>query len=297
MSDCVLYRVFNRVFNRACRSVYNRALMLCLFGLVATQPALAQLATPNASTAGANFSLGLTKDNGTSYVTAATTTDAVKILATIKPLASQLGQGSIYFVATTGAVTYMRNVNGGFVPWTFGSVPTLVPWKQTTLTATTAVDLLEGLDQIPLASTFAIYIGYKGADGALVYTLTPLSITITTPVPTKTPLQQAQDYYSANISSIVQLSPACISCHISTGVANITSLILHPTSSSDNVSWNVDQFTNLVKSRGRQYILNTTLGQNDHNQQIFPQSGGQLFLTTDQRYKNLDTFLQMLEQL
>jgi hypothetical protein len=163
------------------------------------------------------------------------------------------------------------------------------------------VDFLTG--KIPLTGTFLLFLGYKGADGVLVYTPVPHQISISAPVvvqpnptPDPTPVtptirEQATTAFSANISRIVQTNPACVACHVAGGLASGTALRFVFTTNSNHLALNFTQFENLVKSRGRNYILTRTLGGGGHG------GGNQFGSSNSQDYKNLDSFLQLVEKL
>jgi hypothetical protein len=254
------------------------------------------------STTSSRFTLGLSLDGGNSYVSSATTTDNLRIIGGIQPEAAQVGQtADLYVVANLAGSYFMRNTSGAFVPWT-GAVPALVPFRTgVTLTSNLPVDFLTG--KIPLTGTFLLFLGYKGADGVLVYTPVPHQISISAPVvvqpnptPDPTPAtptirEQATTAFSANISRIVQTNPACVACHVAGGLASGTALRFVFTTNSNHLALNFTQFENLVKSRGRNYILTRTLGGGGHG------GGNQFGSSNSQDYKNLDSFLQLVEKL
>ena len=287
--------------------------LLCMLALTnsvnaeTTSPRdLAGTRLAGSSTTSSRFTLGLSLDGGSNYVVNATTADNLRIIGGIQPDAAQVGQAAdIFVVANLAGSYFMRNSSGGFVPWT-GAVPALVPFRTgVTLTSNLPVDFLTG--KIPLTGTFLLFLGYKGADGVLVYTPVPHQISISAPVvvqpnptPDPTPVtptirEQATTAFSANISRIVQTNPACVACHVAGGLASGTALRFVFTTNSNHLALNFTQFENLVKSRGRNYILTTVLGGNDHRN---PGAGGSQFSSSNsQDYKNLDSFLQLVEKL
>jgi hypothetical protein len=288
--------------------------LLCLLTLTTTVSAqttaprdLAATRLAASASTTARFTLGLSLDSGSSYVTSATTADNLRIIGGIQPEAAQAGQtADIYVVANLAGSYFMRNSSGAFVPWT-GAVPALVPFRTgVTLTSNLSVDFITG--KIPLTGTFSLFLGYKGADGVLIYTPVPHQISISAPVvtpPTPTPdptpvtptiREQATAAFSTNISRIVQTNPACVACHFAGGVAGGTALRFVFTSNSNHLALNFTQFENMVRSRGRNYILTTVLGGNEHRN---AGAGGNQFVgsSNNQDYKNLDSFLQLLEQL
>jgi len=128
----------------------------------------------------ARFTLGLSRDNGLSFDTSALTTDNIKLIGSIRPESAHTGNNAdIYVVAENGGRFFMRNAAGAFVPWN-GSVTALVPYRSNqVLTTPHPVDFLTGT--IPVAGRFNLFLGYKGSDNILVYSRTPLAITVSAP--------------------------------------------------------------------------------------------------------------------
>ena len=289
----------------------SRLTALALLALMTLATAVtAQTATPTDLTATrlavaaattTRFTLGLSLTGGGSYVTTATTADSLRIIGTIRPETSQIDQNAdIYVVANLNGTFFMRNSAGAFVPWS-GQVPALVPFRTgVKLANNLEVDFLTG--KIPFTGTFALFLGYKGADGVLTYTPAPHQITITAPVvvpPDPTPVtpsvrEQATTAFAANVSRLVQTTPACVACHINGGAAGGTSLRFVTAANSNHLSVNFAQFETMTKSRGRNYILTTVLVGNDHRN---PGTGGAVLTSSSQDYKNLDSFLQLVEKL
>jgi hypothetical protein len=283
------------------------ALRTCLALFVQTvlfgQTCIAQIDLPatrlSGATTTAGFTLGLSLTNGTTFQTTALTTDSLKLMGTIKPEPTQVSQDAdIYVVAELGGNWFMRNQDGNFVPWN-SSVPSLVAFRsKQTLTNNHPVDFLTG--SIPIVGTFNLFMGYKANDGDLIFTPQPRQISITTPIvvpPNNTVREQATELFASRISSIIQTNPGkqpCITCHINRGLAGNTSLIFVPTTNSNHLSLNFDQFVNLATRRGKNYMLDTVQGRNEHTS---GSSGGRIFFTTDQGYKDLDSFLQLVEKL
>lgn len=126
----------------------------------------------------ATFAIGMTTDNGLSWRSGATPTDALQIVGKLRPEATQIGQqADIYLVVKTGASFLMRKTDGAFTQWS-GSTAELVPYKrQTTLTAETSVDLYTG--KLGISGEFQLFVGYRGADGLLRYSPRPFVLTST----------------------------------------------------------------------------------------------------------------------
>lgn len=276
----------------------NRLHTLVLLGMMTlTADALAQASLAGtrlaaSSATSARFSLGLSLDNGASYVTAATTSDNLRIIGAIQPETSQLNQNvDVFVVANLNGSYFMRNSSGSFVPWS-GDVPSLVPFRTgVTLTGNTAVDFLTG--KIPVVGTFSLFLGYKAADGVLTYTPAPHQITINAPpepTPTVSPLQEAQDFFNSKIESPV-IQSRCVTCHISGGLAASSGMTFLPTSDSRRFTNNFNSLRNALRTYGRTGLLSRSMGLSGHG------GGAQFSSTNEQAYRDLDTFLQMAEKL
>lgn len=249
----------------------------------------------------ATFTIGLSKDGGTSFTTTAATSDSIRLIGTVKPEAAQVGEtADIFVVANYNGQFFMRNSNGAFVPWN-GQVATIVPFLTgRTLTASYEVDFLTG--KIPYAGNFALFLGYKAANNVLTYTASPAQITMTAPVvepppppppppaPTQTPLEQAQTFFNEKIENPV-VQNLCSVCHTKNGVADGSGILYVGLSNSSHLSLNFTTMRNAFRSYGRAGLLSRSMGGNSH-------AGGQVFTSTSQQsYKDFDTFLQMLEKL
>lgn len=153
------------------------------------------------STAG--FTLGLSLIDSPGLTTTALTTDQVRITGTIAPEPEQLGQqADIFVVARVGDFFYMRTQSGAFVLWD-GVVSRLVPYMPAqTLTPHIEVDFLTG--NVPVPGNHRLFIGYRAADGVLVYTYRPLEISITEgtgTAPTLRPYINLSDFGGASPTS------------------------------------------------------------------------------------------------
>jgi hypothetical protein len=233
----------------------------------------------------ATFALGLTTDNGATFVTTALNTDAHKIVGIVRPEAAHVNQAAKIFVVERLAVGFqMRNVSGNFVPWN-GVVAQLVPYRDNeVLGANHTVDYFNGT-LTPGEHRF--FIGYQAADGILRYTNIAHVVTITTG---KTARELAMDAFTANISANI-VQGRCIACHVAGGQAQGQSIhTFVPTSNPNHLSINFTQFENLLKARGRTFVLAKVRGENLH-------VGGVQLTANSQDYRNLDAFLQLLEKL
>lgn len=248
----------------------------------------------------ARFTLGLSKDGGTTFTSTAVTSDNIRLIGTVRPEAAQVGQtADIFVVANYNGQFFMRNSSGAFVPWN-GQVASIVPYLTgRTLTANYEVDFLTG--KIPYAGNFALFLGYKAADNVLTYTAAPAQITMTAPVvettppappppppppptPTVSALEQAQTFYNDKIEGPV-IQNLCSSCHVSGQIAEPSGILY-----TNDRSRNFLILRSALSSYGRSGLLNRSMG--------IGHTGGQVFISTSQQsYKDFDTFLQMAEKL
>ena len=273
--------------NRLC--IPAMILLLCVSsGAIAQRKELIGVRNVSSGAADSNatYAIGLSLDNGATFVETARATDAVSISGIIRAEPGNVGQkANIYIVALANGTSWvMRNSAGVYVPWD-GSVPALTPFlRDQTLTASFNVEIFVGT--LGVLGTHSLFLGYLPADGILRYTPTAHRITITN----QTIRDQAVAKFAASISNnIVQTS--CIACHVNGGSADGVALNKFVTTANpSHLSTNFSQFENLVKARGRSLILSKVRGGNLHG-------GGAILLQGSTDYTNLDQFLLLLEKL
>jgi hypothetical protein len=270
------------------------ALAMCLLartmvaGQTRTTPTEVNAARFNGTGLGAEtnatFAIGLSRDGGSTFEDSARLTDTVTIRGIIRPEPGQLGQRADLFVVdrVNGNFT-MRNLDGLFENWTTGRIADLVPYKENqTLTDSIDVDIFTGL--LGTSGEHKLFIGYMADDGVLRYTPFPHIIQITE----QSAIDQARELFNSTISpNVVQVN--CIQCHVQGGIAAGAQHVFVPTTNANHLSVNFSQFQGLLNARGRTFILEMTRGLRGH-------LGGTVLTSSMQEYKNLDTFLQLLEQ-
>ncbi len=128
--------------------------------------------------AGATFSVGLAKANTCGFQQSAKIYDTIGITAVIAPAVDHVGQtGNLYLVVRTNGTWLMQQANGSFASWN-GQIPSLVPVKQgVKLSDSLTVEIFTG--KLSAQGQHQIYVGYSTGDGELIYTPTPVPITIT----------------------------------------------------------------------------------------------------------------------
>ena len=235
----------------------------------------------------ATFAIGMSLDGNATFVTSARVSDAVSITGLLRPEPIHVGQTADIFVVDRFNITTfsMRLPDGSYVPWN-GNVAALVPYREDQmLTSEVLVELYSGM--LGNAGDHRMFVGYLPADGILRYNLIGHRVDITA----QSAREQAVEFFPDRISTnIVQVPSSCIFCHVSGGIA--AGRALHtfvPTNDPDHLSRNFAQFENLVNARGRQYVLGKVVGTGHE--------GGAVLSINSQEYRDLDTFLQLLEQL
>ncbi|MEY4642984.1 MAG: hypothetical protein RLZZ227_2978 [Pseudomonadota bacterium] len=237
-----------------------------------------------------SFALGMTRDNGASFVSTAGVSDSVEIRGEIRPEQADVGQAADIFVVDrlldTGQFL-MRNQDGVWVPWN-ATVSTLVPFREkVTLTSALSVSMFSGV--LGTTGNHRIFLGYLPPGGPLRYHTSGLPITITS-TPTQSPLEQATAYFAANIHAPVVQSN-CIACHVTGGSAQGLAMnIFVQGGASTQLDANFTQFRNLFNAKGKAYILGKVRGDNGH-------LGGRVLLSGSVDYRNLETFLDLLARI
>jgi hypothetical protein len=236
------------------------------------------------------FAVGITKDNGATYVSTASVSETVQICGEVKPEAANVGQsGDIFLVdrvidSNGGHVSFsMRDQSGVWLPWN-GTVSLLQPFlDNTTLQATMPLTLFSGT--LGTAGTHRIFIGYmSNNDNILRYHTSGLPLTITA-AQTQTPSQQAFARFQASThAQIVQ--GICTACHVEGGLGQSAGHIFQVGSSASVVQANYNVWLGL-KSRGKASLMTLlTSSSTTHG-------GGQV-VQGSQAVAELDAFLTLL---
>jgi hypothetical protein len=241
------------------------------------------------ATSASTFAVGITRDNGATFVSTASVADTVQIRGEIRPEPANVGLAADIFVVDrlldTGAFL-MRNQAGVWVPWG-ATVSTLVPFlEKVTLTTALSVDMFSGT--LGTAGNHRIFLGYLPPDGILRYHTSGLPVTITAQSQTQTPQQQANALFAAKISP--NIVPQCAACHFpGTTIAPTASHTFVDGNGSAELTSNFNSFKSLLTLRGKAFILAKVRGDNSHQ-------GGQIFSANSQSYRDLDEFLTLLGQ-
>lgn len=234
----------------------------------------------------ASFAVGVTLDDGATFVGSAGLNDTVRIRGEIRPEAGNVGQTADIFVVDrlVGGGFLMRDASGAWIPWN-ASVATLVPFREDVfLDAVEAVDMFTGT--LGIAGEHRLFLGYLPPDGILRYHTSGLPVTITA-VSTQTPLEQAKALFDATIHpAIVQGN--CIQCHVpgdplTGGVHQFTR-----GSGQAVIDANFGVFSSMI-GRGKDYILGKVRGENGH-------LGGPVLPRNVPGYADFELFLTLLEQ-
>jgi hypothetical protein len=236
------------------------------------------------------FAVGITKDNGATYVSTASVSETVQIRGEVKPEPANVGQmGNIYLVDRIvdnngGHVSFsMRDKSGVWLPWD-GTVALLVPLiENTTLQASMPLTVFSGT--LGTAGNHRIFIGYKGnSDGLLRYHASggfPLTITS---APTQTASEQAFAKFQA--STHAQITQGiCTACHVEGGLGQAQHVFQVGTSAAI-VQANFNVWLGL-KARGKPFLMTLLTSANTTH------GGGQVVFGT-QAVTELDQFLTLL---
>jgi hypothetical protein len=128
----------------------------------------------------ARFALGITKNSECGYSSDATSLDSVKLSLSITPEEAQLGQPfDIFLVVSLNSQLFVISPAGELLPFS-GDVSDLVAFMSaTTLHESYEFTLFEGF--LDAGLSFDMFVAYLSSDGALVFTPTPLSVSIQAP--------------------------------------------------------------------------------------------------------------------
>lgn len=244
---------------------------------------------PSAST----FAVGITLDNGATFVNSAAVSDTVEIRGEVRPEPANVGLPADIFVVDrvidgNGAhISFsMRSSAGVWLPWN-GTVSLLVPFlEDVPLQANHPFTMFSGT--LGTEGDHRIFLGYMAPDGILRYHTSGLPVTITA-APSQNPLVEAQAYYEASIHTGVV--PFCLECHVQGGAASGQSLHTFVFGSSQAaIDTNFSQFQTLFNARGKAYILAKARGELTH-------VGGVVLPASSSQYQNLETFLDLLAEI
>ncbi len=232
------------------------------------------------------FGVGITKDNGATYVSSASVSETVQIRSQVKPEAANVGQvGDIFLVDRVindsgGHISFhMQDQSGAWPPWN-GTVSLLVPRVDNrTLDATMDITLFSGT--LGTSGNHRIFIGYmSNSDNILRYHTSGLPLTITA---AQTPSQQAFAMFQTSIHAQIT-QDICTVCHIQGGLGQSAHVFQVGTSASI-VQANYNVWLGL-KTRGKASLMSLLTQGNGH-------SGGQV-IQGSQTVANFDAFLTLL---
>lgn len=126
------------------------------------------------------FSVGVSRDNGATFVSTATVGETVLIRGEIRPEAANVGQPADIFVVARlldNNTFLMRTSSGAWVSWN-GTVSQLQPFRRNeVLDAVEPLDLFTGT--LATAGDHRLFLGYMSADGILRYHVSGLPLNIT----------------------------------------------------------------------------------------------------------------------
>lgn len=244
---------------------------------------------PSSST----FAVGITTDNGATFVDAASVMDTIEIRGDMRPEEANVGQvGNIFLVDRMiddngQHISFsMRDQNGVWWDWD-GFPDKLVPlFENVTLDASMPLTYFTGTVTVP--GNHRIFTGYRSAsDGILRFHPIPFPLTVTAAEPTEMPEVQARALFDARINpKIVQSS--CIGCHIQGGSAsNVHTFVFGNDVNAQTTNFNV--MVNLENRFGKAFLMNYVASP------FTAHPGAQAVFGT-QNIADFDEFLTLLSQ-
>ena len=226
----------------------------------------------------AKFTIGLTADGGSNWVTSANLNQKLSFKVSVDPDPAHVGQKGDVFVVGWNAGTYlMLSSTGTWQPWS-GKVAELKPWlDDTTLATTQQMSILQGA--ITAAGEYRIYIGYTAANStALIYTTTPASFTFK---------QDPLSYFTTKVFDNIVMAK-CALCHVDNGAATGSALRFIRDSNKATQNYDIFKIFYNQLNNGYNYVLGKASGGNGHLGGIQLQPG-----SSD--YQTLANFLDLLE--
>jgi hypothetical protein len=244
------------------------------------------------SQSASTFAVGMTRDNGASYISSASVSETVEIRGEIRPEPANIGLPADIFIvdrlvdSNGGHISFSMRSGGVWLDWD-GTFPKLLPFqKDIPLSDNHPITMFSGT--LGTAGNHRIFLGYRAPDGIVRYHASGgLPVTITE-AQTQSPLVQATALFEARIApNIVSM---CVSCHADGNpiAGHLHTFIGAGTSAS--LSADFTTFRSLLASRGKAFILNYVGGVSLHQ-------GGQVVPQGTQNYTDLSQFLTLLEQL
>jgi hypothetical protein len=239
------------------------------------------------SDSNATFALGVTRDNGATYINSAGVSDSVQILGEVRPDPAHIGQTADIYVVDRLLDTNefrMRTQDNVWVPWNV-MIATLVPFRTNVpLNGPVLVDMFTGT--LGTAGNHRLFIGYKPADGVLRYHVYGLPLTIS--AQSQSAREQALSLFTSTISPNI-VAVTCIACHVNGGSAPSVGAYTLRSPPESNLQANFDIYRGLVQSRGANFILSKASGGNEH-------SGGMQLSSSSAEYQSFSNFLNLLAQ-
>lgn len=238
------------------------------------------------------FLVGVTRDNGASYVNTASVSDNVEIRGEIRPESGNVNQVADIFVVDRlvndqgGHISFsMRTAAGVWEPWN-GTVALLQPFREdVSLTSGFQLTMFNGT--LGTAGNHRLFLGYMAPDGVLRYHPTGVPVTITE-AQTQTPLVQATVLFETKVSPNI-VSTICVACHMSGGAAgNVHTFIGGSSSAALTADFNTLRG---LAARGTAFIMNYIGSPSTLH------GGGQLLQPGSTDYNDMQQLLNLMQQL
>ena len=243
-------------------------------------PALNAVRTDSKNTA-TTFDISLLVNE--QEVSAATTTDTLKIKVNIRPDSSDLNKmADLFTVSRVNGVFWMQDLNHQYVQWS-GKISDLVPFMENViLSPSLDIEVFSG--QFSVSGEYKIFTGYLPVnESSLVYTPVPGSYQIAAADQSVA----AKEFFTSAIETPV-VQTKCILCHVEGGLARDTALVFSKPGVASALN-NYGVFKALFDSNpdATEYILSKVSGGNGH-------TGGVQLVAGGQQYSDMQQFLALL---
>lgn len=232
------------------------------------------------------FAFGLTRDNGATFVTSASSDENAEIRGEIHPEPEHVGLTTDLFmvIRLEDNSWWMKDTGGNWQEWPRPiMVSKLVPFRtNVALDANIPVTFLSGMIT-DFSGELRLFLGYEDpTNGILQHNPNAHKVTISI----QTAEEMAFELFESRVSpNIVQ--SVCIACHAS-GTGQPVPYVFERTSSTNHLETNFAVIKSLRSSLGKSFVLSKVSGGVVH-------SGGAVVQEGSQNYEDLEELLTLLE--
>lgn len=268
------------------------AALVVMTPFVGAQAQLTELGgtTASGATTTAQFSGGVTADNGATHKSVIAFDEEVDVVTQIRVEESHINTvGNLYVVVVSGPIFFMGVENQGFVVW--DQNPANLQPMRSAVTLSAAVDLpiVENIVFGPAGvsdTTLQIFVAYDttAAAGELYYSPAPLTFTVEAEQ-TQTQAQSLTTYQQSISGPIIQ--GICRTCHVQGGQASLTSNLLYVAATESGILTNYNTLVDYIKSGNSAKLLAKPTGGTAHD-------GGVWFTQGSSNFTNWSTFINQV---